>query len=78
MRRVETLHVAGGTRNQIPFERSRARRRSRGSSVLEEILIVAAVLGCFVYPMSLAARAVGSRMAQSMDGAHRTLLTQSR
>jgi hypothetical protein len=59
-------------------QRSRRRRHTRGFTPLEELLTVAAVLGCFVYPMSLAARAVGGLLASEMDSAHRTLLTQSR
>jgi len=52
------------------------RGRQRGFTPVEEILIMAALLGCFVYPMSLAARSTGQQMAVQMESAHKTLLTQ--
>jgi hypothetical protein len=58
--------------------RFRARRSRRGFTPLEELLVVAAVLGCFVYPLSIAARALGAQLAGEMDSAHRALLTQPR
>ncbi|WP_394836798.1 hypothetical protein LVJ94_07805 [Pendulispora rubella] len=57
---------------------ARKRRRAAGFTPLEQVLSIAALLGCFVYPMSLAARAAGQRLAGQMDTAHKTLLTQRR
>ena len=55
----------------------RARRRSRsGGNVVEPILYAAAVLGCFVYPMSVAARAAGGAIAADSDSCYQTDLTQ--
>jgi hypothetical protein len=56
--------------------RTASRRASRGFSTVEEVLIIAAIMGCFVYPMSLAARTTGQQIAGQMESAHKTLLTQ--
>jgi len=53
----------------------RSKRRERGNT-LEEVLSIAALLACFVYPLSLAARAAGNHLAQETESAHQTLLTQ--
>jgi len=53
-----------------------SKRRQRGFTVTEELLIVAAFMGCFVYPLSQAARSTGQKMAAQMESAHQTLLTQ--
>ncbi|WP_394822986.1 hypothetical protein [Pendulispora albinea] len=62
------------------FARPRARKRARagGFTPLEQVLSIAALLGCFVYPLSLAARAAGQRIAGQMDSAQKTLLEQHR
>ncbi len=54
------------------------RGTQRGFSAIEELLTAAALLGCFVYPLSLAARSVGARLAGEMDLAHATILAQKR
>jgi hypothetical protein len=51
-------------------------RRQRGFGAVEEVLIIAALMGCFVYPMSQAARSTGQQIAAQMESAHQTLLTQ--
>jgi hypothetical protein len=56
--------------------RHTTQRRQRGFTTVEEVLIVAALFGCFVYPMSLAARSTGQQIAGQMESAHQTLLTQ--
>jgi hypothetical protein len=67
-----------GTKSQMRRQGGRAasKRRSRGFTVTEELLIVAAFMGCFVYPLSKAARSTGQTMAAQMESAHQTLLTQ--
>jgi hypothetical protein len=56
--------------------RTGSMRRVRGFGAVEEVLIVAALMGCFVYPMSQAARSTGQQIAAQMESAHTTLLTQ--
>jgi len=58
--------------------RARNRARAAGFTPLEEVLSIAALLGCFVYPLSLAARSTGGQMAEDMDTVQKTLLTQQR
>jgi hypothetical protein len=67
-----------GTKSETKRQTGRAasRLRSRGFSAGEELLIVAAFMGCFVYPLSQAARASGQNMAAQMESGHKTLLTQ--
>jgi flagellar biosynthesis protein FliR len=54
----------------------RSRRRQSGFGTVEELLIIGAMMGCFVYPMSQAARSTGQQIAAQMESAHQTLLTQ--
>lgn len=56
----------------------RRRKVQRGSSTLEELLVIGALMACFVYPLSLAIRAAGNELARQMDHAERTILTQTR
>jgi len=56
----------------------RSRAGQRAFSAVEELLVAAALLGCFVYPLALASRAAGARLARDTDRAHATLLQQKR
>ena len=47
-------------------------------SAVETILAVAAVMGCFVYPLSLAMRSTGARIAADSDRSHSAILDQAR
>ena len=44
---------------------------------VEELLSIAAVMGCFVVPLSIAARSAGVRMAGEMDRTHETIMKPS-
>ncbi len=57
--------------------RNRARSRSRGMTV-QSVLAVCAVMGCFVYPLSLVMRSVGQRIAQESEQGHDVMLDQPR
>ncbi len=46
----------------------------RGAVAVEELLSIAAVMGCFVVPVSMAARTAGTRIAGDMDRTHQTLI----
>jgi hypothetical protein len=41
---------------------------------VEELLSIAAVMGCFAVPVAVAARTAGSRIAGEMDRTHETLI----
>jgi Tfp pilus assembly protein PilW len=62
--------------NSSRSRRKQSRRRQRGYGVMEETLVIAGLMGCFVYPMSQAARTTGQQIAAQMESAHNTLLTQ--
>jgi hypothetical protein len=68
----------GGTKSQQKPRSGHAasKRPQRGFSTTEELLIIAAFMGCFVYPLSKAAKSTGQSMAAQMETAHQTLLTQ--
>jgi hypothetical protein len=55
-------------------------RRSRGSRrglvAVEELLSIAAIMGCFAVPVAVAARSVGPRLVSEMDRTHETLMKQ--
>ena len=74
----ETARALQILRNTMT-KRSRAKRRawSRGSSY-STILAVCAVMGCFVYPLSLAMRSTGKRIAQESERGHDVMLEQTR
>jgi hypothetical protein len=55
----------------------RNRARSRGMSA-QSVLAVCAVMGCFVYPLSLVMRTTGARIAQESEKGHDVMLDQSR
>ena len=57
---------------------ARSRVRSRGMTTTETLLAVAAVMGCFVYPLSLAMRSTGKRVAQECERGHDVMLRQAR
>ena len=57
--------------------RIRSTRRKRGAAVLEDVLAIAAVMGCFVVPIAVAARTAGVRLAGEMNHAHHVLLHQT-
>jgi hypothetical protein len=54
------------------------RWRKRGVTTVEMILGVAAIMGCFVYPLSLAMRSTGKRIAQESDKGYDAMLNQAR
>ena len=56
---------------------TRRRARSRGMTV-QSVLAVCAVMGCFVYPLSLAMRSTGTRIAQESEKGHDVMLDQPR
>lgn len=58
-------------------KRRRSRARSRGMTV-QTVLAVCAVMGCFVYPLSLAMRSTGQRIAQESERGHDVMLEQAR
>ena len=61
-------------------KRKRSRRnraRSRGMTV-QSVLAVCALMGCFVYPLSIAMRSTGTRIAQESERGHDVMLDQPR
>jgi len=56
---------------------SRSRARSRGMTA-QSVLAVCAVMGCFVYPLSLVMRSTGVRIAQESEKGHDVMLDQAR
>ena len=58
-------------------KRIRSRARSRGMTV-QSVLAVCAVMGCFVYPLSLAMRSTGERIADESERGHDAMLDQAR
>ena len=61
-------------------KRKRSRRnraRSRGMTV-QSVLAVCALMGCFVYPHSIAMRSTGTRIAQESERGHDVMLDQPR
>jgi hypothetical protein len=58
--------------------RSPKRSRSRGVTTVEAVLAICAVMGCFVYPLSLVMRGTGARIVADSDRAHEALLNQNR
>jgi hypothetical protein len=58
--------------------RARAKRRRVGAGLtaIEELLAVAAVAACFVYPLSVAARSSGRQIAAQVEEAHASVLRQ--
>lgn len=56
--------------------RSRKRGFSAGVTAIEELLMIAAITGCFVYPLSRAAIASGRQISQNAESAHETILRQ--
>lgn len=57
--------------------RRKSRARSRGQTV-QTVLAVCALMGCFVYPLSLAMRSTGERIAQESERGHDVMLEQTR
>lgn len=45
---------------------------------VQTVLAVCAVMGCFVYPLSLAMRSTGQRIAQESERGHAAMLEQAR
>jgi hypothetical protein len=45
-------------------------------TVVEELLAIAAMLACFVYPVAMAARSAGAHIAADTEAAHETMLHQ--
>ena len=58
-------------------KRKRSRARSRGMTV-QSVLAVCAIMGCFVYPLSLVMRSTGERIAQESERGHDVMLDQAR
>ena len=48
----------------------------RGLVLVEDLLSIAAVLGCFVIPVAVAARTAGTRIVADMDQMHEQLVKQ--
>ena len=53
-----------------------SRRHRRGLVAVEDLLSIAAVLGCFVIPVAIAARTAGTRIIAEMDRMHEQLVKQ--
>ncbi len=53
-----------------------SRTRSRGYTTVEQLLTTAAILSFFVYPISIAIRAVGIGLTSQIESAERQLLAQ--
>jgi hypothetical protein len=45
---------------------------------VQSVLAVCAVMGCFVYPLSLAMNSTGKRIAQESERGHDVMLEQAR
>ncbi len=45
-------------------------------TAVETLLTVAAIMACFVYPLSLAMRSVGARFVADSDRSHAAILEQ--
>ena len=57
--------------------RKQSRKWRRGMTG-EAVLAVAAVMGCFVYPLSLVMRSTGERVAHESERGHEVMLQQIR
>ena len=55
-----------------------SRGRRRGVTTTESVLVVAAMMGCFVYPLSIAMRSTGERIADESERGHEVMLAQPR
>jgi hypothetical protein len=53
------------------------RSRTRGVTV-QSVLAALALIGCFVYPLSLAMRTTGKRIAEESERGHEVMLEQAR
>lgn len=58
------------------MKRRRSRASRRGTIAVEELLSIAAIMGCFIVPVAIAARTVGTRLVGETDRTHRTLMTE--
>ena len=45
---------------------------------VQSVLAVCALMGCFVYPLSIAMRSTGTRIAQESERGHDVMLDQPR
>jgi hypothetical protein len=63
-------------RSILTLCRSKRRRRSGGLTAIEELLAIAAVAGCFIYPLSIAATGSGRQIAAQVEQAHEAILRQ--
>ena len=57
--------------------KNKRRARQRGLTV-QSVLAVCAVMGCFVYPLSLAMNSTGKRIADESERGHDVMLEQTR
>jgi hypothetical protein len=64
-----------GTRSRSNPPRHKVGARRRRGFTFEEPLALAVILGAFVYPLSLGARAAGEAVADQVEEAHEKLLT---
>lgn len=71
-------HEDAMTKTTTTKNRPVNRSRKRGVTTVEMILGVAAIMGCFVYPLSLAMRSTGKRIAQESDKGYDAMLNQAR
>lgn len=58
--------------------RSQRRLGTKRGFTVQSVLAVCAVMGCFVYPLSLAMRSTGERIAQESERGHDVMLDQTR
>ena len=57
-------------------KRRSPKARKRGMTV-QSVLAVCAIMGCFVYPLSLAMRSTGERIADESERGHDVMLQQA-
>jgi hypothetical protein len=60
-----------------PVTTRRKRARKRGTTVVQTALATAAIMGCFVYPASMALRAAGKSIADQSERGHAAMLEQA-
>jgi hypothetical protein len=58
--------------------RNGKRRAGQRGLTVQSVLAVCAVMGCFVYPLSLAMNSTGKRIAQESERGHDVMLEQAR
>ena len=76
MKTTSTRSVNGTCVTTRALSLARRRRRSAGVSAIEEMLMIAAIAACFIYPLSRAAMDSGRQISRNVEDAHETILRQ--